>query len=83
MGSVNRTWSKLNLCKKCWLGLLLAQNVKNFTSTMTIHTRLDLVFGIQRYGIDVNPKEEAYACANFVVGKQDSSKIKVNITRII
>jgi len=50
---------------------------------MTMHIRLDLVFSLQRYVIDVNPKEEAYACAGFVVGKQDSSKIKVNITRII
>ena len=83
MGSVNRTLLKLNLCKKCWLGLWLAQSVKHFTSTITMHTRLDLVFGIQRCGIDVSPKEEAYVCANFVVRKQDSSKIKVKIIRTI
>ena len=33
--------------------------------------------------LDVNPKEKGYACVSFIVGKQDSSKIKVNITRII
>ena len=32
-----------------------------------MHIRLDLVFSLQRYVIDVNPKEEAYACASFVV----------------
>ena len=75
MRSIIRKLLKFNLCKKCWLGLLLPQNVKHFISTMIMHIRLDLVFGIRRYVIDVKPKEVGYACASFVVGKLDSSKI--------
>jgi len=32
------------------------------------------MFNIQERTIDIRPKEEGYACINFVVGKRDSSK---------
>jgi len=34
-----------------------------------MHITLALVFDIQRYIIDVTPKEEGYVCISFVVGK--------------
>jgi len=39
--------------------------------------RLDLELDIEGRVTDVNPNEDAYACVNFVVGKRNSSKIKI------
>ena len=63
-------------------GRQLVQNVKHFISTMTAY-KGDSVFNILGHATYVNPNEEDYACIIFAVGKNDSSKIKGKITRII